>query len=77
MHAASGLLERGEAARPSRERFRQLVLKTAARVVLSGRRITFVIESARAALWRRCAREMDRLYPARGSPARQTLPTSA
>jgi hypothetical protein len=77
MHAASGLLERGEAARPSRGRFRQLVLKTAARVVLSGRRITFVIESSRAALWRRCTREMDRLYPARGSPARQALPTSA
>jgi hypothetical protein len=77
MHAASALLERGEAARPSRERVRQLVLKTAARVVLSGRRITFVIESSRAAVWRRCAREMDRLYPARGSPARQALPTPA
>ena len=77
MYAASGLLERREAARPSRERFRQLVLKSAARVVLSGRRVTFVIESARAALWRCCAREMDRLYPARGSPARQALPTSA
>jgi hypothetical protein len=77
MHAASALLERGEAARPSRERFRQLVLKTAARVVLSGRRIIFVIESSCAALWRRCAREMDRLYPARGSPAHQALPTPA
>ena len=77
MYAASGLLERGEAARPSRERFRQLVLKTAARVVLSGRRITFVIESSRAALWRRCARELNRLYPSRGSPAHQTLPTTA
>jgi hypothetical protein len=77
MHAASGLLERAEAVRPSRERFRQLVLKTAARVVLSGRRITFVIESSRAALWRRCAREMNRLYPSRGSPAHQALPTPA
>jgi len=77
MYAASALLERGEAARPSRERFRQLILKTAARVVLSGRRITFVIESSRAALWRRCAREMDRLYPIRGSPAHQALPTPA
>lgn len=75
MHAASALLERGEAARPGRERLRQLVLKTAARVVLSGRRITFVIESSRAAVWRRCARELDRLYPARGSPAHQALPT--
>jgi hypothetical protein len=77
MHAASGLLERGEAARPSRERFRQLVLKTAARVVLSGRRITFVIESSRASLWRRCVRELNRLYPSRGSPAHQALPTTA
>jgi hypothetical protein len=77
MHAATALLERGEAARPSRERFRQLVLKTAARVVLGARRITFVIESSRAALWRRCARELDRLYPVRGSPAHQALPTPA
>ena len=77
MYAATALLERGEAARPSRERFRQLVLKTAARVVLGARRITFVIESSRASLWRRCARELNRLYPSRGSPARQTLPTSA
>lgn len=77
MYAASGLLERGEAARPSRERFRQLLLKTAARVVLSGRRITFVIESSRAALWRRCARELNRLYPSRGSPAHQALPSPA
>lgn len=77
MHAACGLLERAEAVRPSRERFRQLVLKTAARVVLSGRRIIFVIESSRAAVWRCCAREMNRLYPARGSPPRQALPTPA
>jgi len=77
MHAATALLERGEAARPSRERFRQLVLKTAARVVLSGRRVTFVIESSRASLWRRCVRELNRLYPSRGSPAHQALPTPA
>lgn len=77
LYAATALLERGETARPSRERFRQLVLKTAARVVLSGRRITFVIESSRAAVWRRCARELNRLYPARGSPAHQALPTPA
>lgn len=75
LYAASALLERGETARPSRERFRQLFLKTAARVVLSGRRITFVIESSRAAVWRRCARELNRMYPVRGSPARQALPT--
>jgi hypothetical protein len=77
MHAASALLERDGTARPSRERFRQLFLKTVARVVLSGRRITFVIESSRAAMWRRCARELNRLYPVRGSPADQALPTPA
>ncbi|HEX6367852.1 MAG TPA: IS1380 family transposase [Longimicrobium sp.] len=77
MHAASALLERGEDTRPSRERFRQLVLKTAARVVLSGRRITFVIDSSRAALWRRCARKLNQLYPVRGSPAHQALPAPA
>jgi hypothetical protein len=54
-----------------------MVLKTAARVVLSGRRITFVIEASRAAVWRRCVREMNRLYPVRGSPAHQALPTPA
>jgi hypothetical protein len=77
MHAATALLERSEAARPSRERFRQLVLKTAARVVLSGRRVTFVIESSRASLWRRCVRELNRLYPSRGSPAHRALPNPA
>jgi hypothetical protein len=77
LYAASALLKRGETARPSRERFRQLFLKTAARVVLSGRRITFVIESSRAAVWRRCARELNRIYPVRGSPAHQALPTPA
>lgn len=77
MHAATALLERGEAARPSRERFRQLVLKCAARVVLSARRVTFLIECSRASLWRRCVRELNRLYPARGSPTLPTLPTAA
>ena len=61
----------------SRERFRQLVLKSAARVLLSGQRITVVIEAARAPLWSRFIREMDRLYPVRGSPLPQTLPTPA
>lgn len=77
MHAATALLEPGEAARPSRERFRQLVLKCAARVVLSARRVTFLIEYSRASLWRRCVRELNRLYPARGSPTLPTLPTAA
>ncbi|HYW06168.1 MAG TPA: IS1380 family transposase [Longimicrobium sp.] len=77
MHAATALLEPGEAARPSRERFRQLVLKCAARVVLSARRVTFLIEGSRASLWRRCVRELNRLYPARGSPTLPTLPIAA
>jgi hypothetical protein len=77
LHAGTALLEREGTARPSRERFRQLVLKTAGRVVLSGRRITFAIESSRAVLWRRCAYALNRLYLARGSPAFQTLPNPA
>jgi hypothetical protein len=48
----------------SRERFRQLMHKSAGRVLLSGHRITVVIEAARAELWRRFVRELDRLYPA-------------
>lgn len=77
MHAGAALLERGGAARMSRERFRQLVLKVAGRVLLSGRRITVVIEASRARLWCRFARELNRLYPARGSPGFEALPTPA
>jgi hypothetical protein len=77
LHAGAALLERGSAKRMSRERFRQLVLKTAARVLLSGHRITIVIEAARAPLWSRFVRELNRLYPARGSPRPPALPTPA
>ncbi|MDQ3493241.1 MAG: IS1380 family transposase [Chloroflexota bacterium] len=77
LHAGTCLLEREGTARMSRERFRQLLLKTAARVTGGSRRVTFVIEAARAALWRRFVAGLDCLYPARGSPALQALPTPA
>lgn len=69
MHAGAALLDRELTARTSRERFRQLVLRSAARVLLSTRRVVVVIEAARAALWKRFVRELNEMYPARGSPA--------
>lgn len=60
--------------RPSRQRFRQQVLKTAARVLLGQRRVTVVIPAARAPLWIRFRNRLLALSPARGSPALQTLP---
>jgi hypothetical protein len=75
MHAGAALLERESVNRLSRVRFRQLILKSAARVLLSGHRITVVIEASRARLWSRFTAEMDRLHPARGSPRHQALPT--
>jgi hypothetical protein len=75
MHAGAALLERNVTARMSRLRFRQLILKSAARVLFSGRRITVVIEAARARLWRRLVTELEEMYPARGSPVLQALPT--
>lgn len=77
LHAGACLLEREGAARMSRERFRQLLLKTAGRVTGGSRRVTFVIEAARAALWSRFVAGLNHLYPARGSPALQALPTPA
>jgi hypothetical protein len=75
MHAGAALVERNVTARMGRERFRQLVLKSAARVLLTGRRVTVVIEAARARLWKRFMNELDDMYPARGSPAAEALPT--
>lgn len=77
LHAGALLLEREGAARMSRDRFRQLVLKIAARVLLSGHRITVIIEASRAGLWSRFVGEMNRLYPARGSPELPILPIPA
>lgn len=75
LRGAAELVRREGEVRLSRQRFRQLVLKAAARVLVHARRLTLVIEQARAALWRRFWRELERLYPARGSPRPQALPT--
>lgn len=74
LHLAAKLMEHEGAPTMSRERFRQRVLKTAGRAMLKARGIVFVIESARAALWRRWMRELNHRYPARGSPRAKTLP---
>jgi hypothetical protein len=77
LHAAAALVERNVTAVMSRERFRQLVLRCAARVVLSGRRVTVVIGSAGASLWARFMSELRELYPVRGSPGSPALPEPA
>jgi hypothetical protein len=77
MRAGAELLERDEAGCMSRERFRQLLLKVTGRALLGGRRIRFVIDAARAALWSRFMRRLNQRYPARGSPMFQALPTPA
>ena len=77
LHAGAELLARDEAGCMSRERFRQLLLKVTGRALLGSHRIRFVIDAARAALWRRFMRRLDHRYPARGSPALQTLPIPA
>jgi hypothetical protein len=80
LHAGAELLDRDEAleaGRMSRERFRQLVLKVTGRALLGGHRIRFVIDAARAALWRRFMRMLNQRYPARGSPAARALPVPA
>lgn len=77
LHAGALLLARESTERMSRERFRRLVLKTAGRVLLGGRRITVVIASGRARQWSRFVERLKRLYPARGSPGPRALPTPA
>ena len=77
LHAGAELLEREEGSRMSRERFRQLVLKVTGRALLGSRRIRFVIDAARAALWRRFMRKLDQRYPIRGSPPLRALPVPA
>ena len=77
MHAGAALLDGRFTARTSRERFRQLVLRSAARVLLSGHRVIVVIEAGRTALWTRFVSELNRMYPARGSPQIPALPTPA
>ncbi len=77
LHAGAGLLQREGTVLMSRERFRQLLLKSAGRVMTGGRRIRFVIDSTRAALWRAFMRALNDHYPARGSPPLRTLPNPA
>src|SRR3990172_1798576 len=77
LHAATLLLNRSLHTAWSRERFRQLVLKAAGRVLVSGRRIIVAIDAARARLWRAFWRELVKTHPARGSPTLQALPTPA
>ena len=69
------LLSRGEKTRMSRDRFRTLLLKSAARVLRSGRRIIVVIQSSRAHLWQRFRAQLLQLPTARGSPHLQALPS--
>jgi hypothetical protein len=77
LRAGAELLARDNRHVMTRQRFRQLMLRVAGRVVQSGRTLTLVIESSRAALWRDFWRELDRHYPTRGSPTLRTLPTPA
>lgn len=77
LDAAAELLGRHMRQACSRERFRQLVLRVAGRVLLSGREITVVVSSAVAPLWSAVWTEMELRYPARGSPELQALPIPA
>lgn len=77
LHAATLVLARAWKTSLSRERFRQLILKAAGRVLVSGRRIRVAVDRARAPLWKAFWHQLVRLYPVRGSPARQALPTPA
>lgn len=71
------LLSRGEKVRMSRQRFRDLVLKSAARIRLGGRRVTIVVQASRAHLWQRFRSALLELPPARGSPLLKTLPSAS
>ena len=69
-HAEQPLLAEGTARVPpprgwSLQRFREQVLKTAARFLLGGREVTVVITGAAAELWRRLWRDIERLRPLR------------
>jgi hypothetical protein len=77
LHAGTELLARDEAGQMSRERFRQVLLKVTGRALLGSHRIRFVIDAARATLWRRFMRRLNEHYPARGSPGPRTLPVPA
>lgn len=74
--AGGDLLSRDEKVRMSRDRFRHLVLKSAARIQLGSRRVAVVIQASRAHLWRRFHDALLELPPARGSPWLKTLPST-
>jgi len=77
MAAGAKLLHRKGLARMSRQRFRAFLLKSAARVLLGGRRVTVVIDAARAELWLRFHERLCALPLPRGSPLAKALPTPA
>ena len=74
LHAAGALLTRVTRRHRSREWVRQQVLKTPCRVLLHSQQLTVVIGAASARLWQLVCRQLDTLYPARGSPRLATLP---
>src|SRR5690625_3123185 len=77
LHGGSELWGRPTGERLGRERFRTLLLKPAARVLLGNRKVPVVTDSVRARLWTSFWQQMERMYPARASPPLQALPTVA
>lgn len=74
LYTAGELLTRATHRRRSREWFRQHVLKAPCRVLLHSQQLTVVIAAATARSWKLVWTQLDRLYPARGSPRLATLP---
>ena len=77
MAAGAQLLHTDGERRMSRERFRTLLLKTSARVLLGRRRVTVVIASARARLWQTFWRRLQAWPRPRGSPVGHPRPSPA
>src|SRR5690625_3376550 len=67
LHAGAELLGRATREKLGRERFRTLLLKTTARVLLAIRKVTVVIDSVRARLCTSFWHQMARWYADRGS----------
>ena len=61
MHVCRTLLEKATGEGWSLKRVRERVLKVAARVLVSGRRVTFVIAQTSESLWRSLWQELGRL----------------
>jgi hypothetical protein len=74
LHAAGELLTRVTHRQRSRAWFRQHVLKTPCRVLLHSQQLTVVIGAASARVWQLVCKQLETLYPARGSPRLATLP---